>query len=140
MTTHPFEQLYWVYDAGVRFGPPDMVYPGSWAMKRVRPTTPPSVTREDVAARLEHSPLLVDAALVIAQKAHRAGSYAVAVTLDDFEEPTGFLHLLNYGAGWALAGAPDMLRASRENPREFVPTDSFWDRVVGYEQETEKTT
>lgn len=137
MTSHPFEQLYWVYDAGVRFGPPDMVYPGSWAMKRIRPMAPPSITREEVASKF-HEPLLVDAAFVILQKAHLAGTYDVAVRLDDFVEPTGFLHLLNYGAGPAIFRAPDMLRVSRENSCEFVPTASFWDRVVGQAQESEK--
>jgi hypothetical protein len=140
LTAHPFEQLFHIYDAGLRYGPPDSVYvPGNWPMRRVRPTAVPLVTRGEVTSGF-FEPLLIDAALVIAQKAHRLGTYDIAISLDDFEDPTGFLHLLNYGAGWVLAGAPDMLRVSRENPREFVPTASFWGRLVGQPQEAEKKT
>lgn len=136
--TPPFEQLFYVYDAGHRFGPPDSVYtPGRWPTPRVRPTVPPAVTREKLATTFYVSEI-ADAALVIVEKARLAGTYDIRLTLRDFEDPTGFLLLLNYGAGWNMVGAPDMLRSSQESPGEFRPTDYFWDRVVGMPQETPK--
>lgn len=135
MTTHPFEQLYYIYDAGYRFGPPDSVWtPGKWPAPRVRPAEVPVVERAHVVAAFYREDI-ADAALVILAKARAAGTYDIVVSLADFEEPTWFLHLLNYGSGFF--GGASML-VGTDNRREFKPTDTFWDRVVGQKQETAK--
>jgi hypothetical protein len=133
--THPFEQLFYIYDAGHRFGPPDSVWtPGKWPLPRVRPTEVPLITRESLTGKFWMSEK-EDASFVIVQKAHAAGTYNVTVTLDDFEDPVGFLHLLHDGG--ANIFYQGLLAAVTGNPGVFKPTDHFWDRMVGQPQEIE---
>ncbi len=127
--SHEFEALYYIYDAGYRWGPPDAVYHLGGNIRRLRPTTPPLVTREEVASRI-HDDIVADAATTILHKAHLSGTYEIDVTLADFNSPTGFLRLLNYGAGYPFS-CGYMLAPSKRNPEAFEPTASFWDRLIG---------
>lgn len=132
---HKFESLYYVYDAGHRWGPPDATYHLGWPARRMRPAIPPLVARDSVASKL-YDETIADAAVIILNKAHQQGTYNIYVTLEDFEEPMGFLLLLNYGAGFPFPGASHMLQRSAKIRNAFEPTASFWDRLVGQPQES----
>lgn len=134
--SYPYESLYYIYDAGHRWGPPDMTWPipgiKPYPLRRRRPTEVPVVTAEQLIGKFGMSEK-EQAALIIMRKAHAVGTYDIVVTIDDFQhdgEITGFLQLLCAGPLYS----PGYFEPARVNPsahREFKPTADFYDRIVG---------
>lgn len=146
--SYPYESLFYIYDVGHKWGPPDLTWAtfvpggepnrnGIWPQKRVRPVAVPQLPREAFANKFWPKEA-EEAAFLIAKKAFESGTYDVTVTIDDFRtdaEITGFLHLLS-GSSGGFMWAPGKLHPARGGAsREFEPSADFWDRLVGKKQE-----